>query len=111
MRVNKVMLAGNLTRDPELVGSEDNVCKFGMAINDYKDKVHFIEVTAFNRGTYLLAENINSNFAKGSPIFIEGRLDYTTWESKDGDKRNQLGVVVDNFQFVGKKDDNDNQPF
>jgi single-strand DNA-binding protein len=106
MRVNRGFVSGNLTRDPELKGGGD-VCKFAIAVNDYKDKVHYVDVTAFNRGTYELAQVIHDNFRKGSPIFLEYRLDYSSWE-KDGEKRSQLGIVVENFQFIGKKDDANN---
>lgn len=107
---NKVILMGNLTRDPQLKYLPSNmaVCEFGMAVNHrWRDKdgnqredVCFVDLACFGRG----GEIINQYMTKGKPILVEGRLKYDSWE-KDGQKRNRLSVVVENFQFVGARGD------
>lgn len=104
---NKVILAGNLTRDPQLsyLPSSTPVCEFGMAINrkwkspngDMKEEVCFVDVSAFGRS----AETINQYVKKGQPLLVDGRLKYHQWEGKDGQKKSRLTVVVDTFQFLG----------
>lgn len=113
MNYNKVILAGNLTRDPQLshLPSNTAVAEFGIAVNrkwrdqqgQQKEEVAFIDCRAFGK----TAETINQHFAKGKPIFVEGRLKFDSWEGKDGGKRSKLYVVVDTFQFVGKADGGD----
>lgn len=108
---NKVILMGNLTRDPELRVTPKGtaVCQIGLAINStYKDKegnqkeeVTFVDVDVFGRQ----AEVIAKYMAKGRPILVEGRLKLDSWESKEGDKRSKLKVVLENFQFVGSRAD------
>jgi single-strand DNA-binding protein len=105
--LNKVFLMGNLTRDPELRYTPQGtaVVNFGMAISrnwttptgESKEDVCFVEVNMFGRR----AEVISEYFSKGNPIFVEGRLQYRQWESKDGQKRNALRVIAENFEFVG----------
>ncbi|MFO0793238.1 MAG: single-stranded DNA-binding protein [Candidatus Brocadiaceae bacterium] len=105
--LNKVFLMGNLTRDPELRYTPAGlaVASFGIAINrtwmdktgEKKQEVCYVDVSLFGRR----AEVIGEYFSKGSPIFIEGRLQYNQWETKDGQKRNALRVVADNFEFIG----------
>ena len=108
---NKVILMGNLTRDPQLkyLPSQTAVCDFGVACNrkfktqsgEDREEVTFVDCSAFAR----TAELINQYFTKGKPIFIEGRLKYDQWEDKQGGgKRSKLSVHVDNFQFIGGKD-------
>ncbi|MCB9850752.1 MAG: single-stranded DNA-binding protein [Phycisphaerales bacterium] len=105
---NKVILAGNLTRDPELSYTAGNtaICKFGMAINhkwrdrnsgENREDTCFVDCVAFGRG----GETINQYMNKGRPLLVEGRLKYSQWEAQDGGKRSKLEVVVDNFQFLG----------
>lgn len=104
---NRVILAGNLTRDPQLSYTPSNtaVCEFGLAINrrwrdrdgNQKDEVCFVEVTSYGRQ----AETINQYMKKGSGILIEGRLRFRQWTSKEGQSRNRLDVVVENFTFLG----------
>ena len=106
--LNKVFLIGNLTRDPELrhTASGTAVTSFGIAVNrkrkdqsgEVKEEVCFVDINMFGRR----AEVINEYFSKGNPIFIEGRLQFQQWETKDGQKRNTLRVVAENFQFLGK---------
>ena len=109
---NRVMLMGNLTRDPQLKFTPSNmaVCEFGVACNrkyktasgEDREEVTFVDVTAWGKQ----AEVINQYMNKGKPIFIEGRLKLDQWEDKQGGgKRSKLSVVVENFQFVGGRND------
>ena len=105
--LNKVFLMGNLTRDPELRYTAGGlaVASFAIAVSskwtsktgEQKDEVCFVDVSMFGRR----AEVIGEYFSKGSPIFIEGRLQFNQWETKEGQKRSTLRVVADNFQFIG----------
>ena len=105
--VNKVFLMGNLTRDPELryLQAGTAVVRIGMAVNrKYRNKnQEMVEETTFVdiEGWGVQAETVNRYVRKGSPLFIEGRLRLDSWETKDGQKRNKLMVVMDNFQFIG----------
>jgi single-strand DNA-binding protein len=115
--LNKVLLIGNLTRDPEvrMLPSGRSVCKFGLAINrsfkdsegNNRDETTFIDVESFGpRG-----EALARFFSKGKPIFVEGRLKLDQWESQTGEKRSKLRVDLENWEFVGSKQDNyDGQP-
>ena len=104
---NRVILAGNLTRDPQLSYTPSNtaVCEFGMAMNrkwrdrdgNQKDEVCFVDVTSYGRQ----AETINQYMKKGSPMLVEGRLRYRQWTNKEGQNRTRLDVVVENFTFLG----------
>jgi single-strand DNA-binding protein len=104
---NKVILIGNLTRDVELRQTQSGMAlaKFGMATNrkwsqngEQKESTCFVDLTAWGRQ----AELLNQYVKKGSQLFVEGRLEYSTWEAKDGGgKRSKLEVVVENFQFLG----------
>lgn len=105
---NKVILAGNLTRDPELRYTPKGlaIAKIGMAINrnwtsesgEKKEEVTFVDVDAFGRQAETLAQYMK----KGSPILIEGRLKLDQWDDKQsGQKRSKLGVIVEGFQFLG----------
>ncbi len=108
-KLNKVFLMGNLTRDPELryTPSGTAIASFGIAINrtwsgvdgEKKEEVCYVDINMFGRR----AEVINEYFSKGNPIFIEGRLQFQQWETKDGQKRNALRVVAEDFQFLGGK--------
>jgi single-strand DNA-binding protein len=104
---NKVILAGNLTRDPELRYTPKGtaVARIGVACNrkwksetgELKEEVTFVDVDAFGK----TAETIGQYLKKGRPILIEGRLRYDTWEDKQTkQKRSKLGVVLENFQFL-----------
>ena len=105
--MNKVILAGNLTRDPQLsyLPSNTAVCELGMAINrkwkaqngDMKDDTCFVDLRAYGRQ----AETLNQYMQKGKPLLVEGRLKFDQWEGKDGQKRSKLYVVVETFQFLG----------
>jgi single-strand DNA-binding protein len=104
---NKVILAGNLTRDPELRYTPKGVAiaKFGLAINrtwktetgENKEEVTFVDIDAFGRQ----AEVIGQYFKKGRAILMEGRLRYETWDDKQtNQKRSKLGVVLESFSFL-----------
>ena len=103
---NKVLLLGNLTRDPQLsyTPSQTAVVDFGLATNrrwtaqdgSQRDDTCFVDCRAFGR----MAENINKFFTKGKPIFLEGRLTYDSWTAQDGSKKSRLRVTVENFQFL-----------
>ena len=104
---NKVILAGNLTHDPELRYTPKGtaVAKIRLALNrvystdsgEKKEEVTYVDVDAFARQ----AEVISQYLKKGRPILIEGRLRYETWDDKQtGQKRSKLGVVLENFQFL-----------
>jgi single-strand DNA-binding protein len=103
---NRVILAGNLTRDPELRFTNNGipVCSFGMAVNRVRSKseeVDFFDVTAWRE----LGETIANYKKKGDPILVEGKLQYRTYEAKDGSKRSAVDVVADNVQFLGRAGD------
>lgn len=105
--LNKVFLIGNLTRDPELryIPSGTAVANFGLATNriyttqdgERKEEVCFVDIVTWAK----TAENVANYLTKGSPIFIEGRLQYRSWETDDGQKRSKLEVVADRVQFLG----------
>ncbi len=104
---NRVFLMGNLTRDPEMryTPSGTAVVNFGMAVNrrftdqngEKKEETCFVRISVFGKQ----GENCNQYLSKGSPVFIEGRLQYRTWET-DGQKRNSLDVVAERVQFMGR---------
>jgi single-strand DNA-binding protein len=105
---NKVILLGNLTRDPEMkfLPSGTPVAEFGLAMNrkwvdqqtkEAREAVTFVDCKAMGRQ----AEVLSQHTRKGSPLFVEGRLDFRQWEGPDGTKRSKLEVFVENFQFVG----------
>ena len=106
---SKVIMVGNLTRDPELkyLGSGTAVTNFSVAVNRKwkkdgveKEEVSFIDCTAWAR----TAEGIAEHFEKGKPILVEGHLKQESWDdAQTGAKRSKLKVVVEAFQFVGGK--------
>ena len=106
---NKVMLMGNLTRDPELrfTAKGSAVASFGLAVNrkfkqgdEWVDEVCFVDITVWGKQ----GENCAEYLSKGRPAFIEGYLKFSTWES-DGQKRNKLEVVANTVQFLGSRND------
>ncbi len=105
---NRVILVGNLTRDPELRYTPKGtaVAEIGLAVNrvwtneagEKKEEVTFVDVDMFGR----TAENVGQYMRKGSPILIEGRLKLDQWDDKQtGQKRSRLKVVADIVQFLG----------
>lgn len=115
--LNKVMLIGRLTRDPEVrtFSNGGKVAKFGFAVNNRKknqqsgqweDEPVFLDVEAFNRGEFgRQADLVEQYLAKGRQVFIEGHLRLDSWTAQDGQKRNRLLVVVDNLQFLDSRQD------
>ena len=104
---NKVILMGNLTRDPELRYTPKGmaIAKIGLAINrrwksetgEMREEVTFVDVDAFGK----TAETIAQYLKKGRPLLMEGRLKYDTWEDKQtNQKKSKLGVVLESFTFV-----------
>lgn len=102
---NRVILVGNLTRDPELryIPSGTAVSEIGLAVNDrvkkgdqWVDETTFVDITLWAR----TAEIANQYLSKGSPVLIEGRLKLDTWE-KDGQKRSKLKVIGEKMQMLG----------
>ena len=104
---NRVILLGNLTRDPELryLTSGMAVTDLGLALNDRRknatgewiEETTFVDVTLWGR----TAEVAGEYLTKGAPVFIEGRLKLDSWETQDGQKRSKLKVVCERMQLVG----------
>lgn len=104
---NRVILMGNLTRDPELryLPSGTAVSEIGLAVNDRRknangewiDETTFVDVTLWSR----TAEVASEYLSKGSPILVEGRLKLDSWETNDGQKRSKLKVVCERMQMLG----------
>ena len=105
---NKVILVGNLTRDPEmsyLPTNQTPVTELGLAVNrrwrgqdgEQREEVCFVDCRAYGRS----AETLNQYMRKGNPILIEGRLQFDQWEGKDGQRRSKHRVIVERFQFLG----------
>jgi len=103
---NKVILLGNLTRDPQLsyLPSQTAVVDFGLAMNrkwtsqdgQQRDETCFVDCRAFGKP----AETINKYCKKGKPLLVEGRLTFDSWTGQDGTKRSKHRVTVESFQFV-----------
>jgi len=109
---NKVILMGNLTRDPELRYTPKGtpIAKVGLAVNrvwrteagEQREEVTFVDVDIFGR----TAENVGQYMRKGRPLLVEGRLKLDQWDDKNtGQKRSRLGVVAESVQFLGGRDD------
>lgn len=106
---NRVILLGNLTRDPELryIPSGTAVTEIGLAVNDRRktangewvDETTFVDVTLWGRTAEIATEYLS----KGSPVLIEGRLKLDSWQDKDGQKRQKLRVIGERMQMVGSK--------
>jgi len=104
---NKVILLGNLTRDPQMsyLPSQTPVCEFGLAVNrrwrgqngEQREETCFIDCRCYGKQ----AETFNQYMSKGRPVLIEGRLQLDTWEGKDGQRRSKHRVFVERFQFIG----------
>jgi single-strand DNA-binding protein len=104
---NKVILMGNLTRDPQLsfLPSQTAVVEFGLATShkyrkqdgSQAEDVCFVDCQMFGKR----AEVINKYLKKGNPLFIEGRLKFDSWKNKEGQNRSKLRVFVESFEFMG----------
>jgi single-strand DNA-binding protein len=112
-KINLALLGGNLVRDPELryTPSGTAICEFTIANNETwvtdgekKEKVNFVNCTMWGKR----GEVINEYFSKGKDILVQGKLDFQQWETKEGEKRNQLKIKVEQFFFQGSKDGSNN---
>jgi single-strand DNA-binding protein len=113
MNINRVVLTGNLTRDPEVraTGGGLSVCKLGIAVNtrrktsegNWEEKPNYFRVTVFGKQ----AENCAQYLKKGRPVAIDGRLEWSTWET-EGQKRESIDIIADSVQFLGGRDDTAN---
>ena len=109
--LNKVFLVGNLARDPDLrhTPSGTAVVEFRLAVSDSyttstgekRDRTCFIDVVAWRN----LAESCGQYLVKGSPVFVEGRLEQDSWETADGQKRSRIRVVAYSVQFIRREVD------
>jgi single-strand DNA-binding protein len=110
VNINRVVLTGNLTRDPELSASGSlSICKLGVACNgrrknretgEWEEKANFFRVTVFGAQ----AENCAKFLRKGRPVAIDGRLEWSQWET-DGQKRSSVDIIAESVQFLGSRDD------
>ena len=111
--INKVVLTGNLTRDPELRSTPSGfqICELRVAVNtrrkdnqsgEWVDKPNYFDVKIFGRQ----GENAAQYLSKGRPVAIDGRLDWSEWQDKDtGKNRQKVEIVAENIQFLGGRDD------
>lgn len=108
--INRVNISGNLTRDPELrsTGGGTQVLSFGVAVNDrrrnqqtgeWEDVPNFVDCVVFGAR----AEPLSRYLSKGSKVAIEGKLRYSSWETKEGQRRSKLEVVVDEVEFLSSR--------
>jgi single-strand DNA-binding protein len=111
MNINRVVLTGNLTRDPEVrsTGSGLAICKLGIAVNgrrkngqtgQWEEKANFFRVTVFGRQ----AESCGQYLTKGRPVAIDGRLEWSEYEV-EGQKRQSVDIIAENVQFLGGRDE------
>jgi len=106
---NKVLIMGNLTRDPELKQTPNNqsVAQIGIAMNrkfkdrdgNMREEVTFVDCEAWGRTAEVMAQYLS----KGKPVFVEGRLKLDQWQDKEGNNRSKLKVVIESFQFIDSK--------
>lgn len=110
MSINRVVVSGNLTRDPELraTGSGMAVLKLGIAVNDrrknpqsgeWEDVPNFFDVTVFGQR----GESLSRFLSKGSKVAIEGKLRWSQWETPDGDKRSKVEIIADDIEFMSSR--------
>jgi single-strand DNA-binding protein len=109
--INRVVLTGNLTRDPELrsTASGTSVCSLRVACNtrrkgasgEWEDKPNYFDVTVWGAQ----GENCARFLAKGRPVAIDGRLEWREWETPEGHKRQAIDIIADAVQFLGGRDD------
>ena len=109
--INRVVLTGNLTRDPELrsLPSGSSVCSLRLAVNTRKkdgatgewiDKPNYFDVTVWGAQ----GENCAQYLSKGRPVAVDGRLDWREWEAQDGGKRQAIEIIANSVQFLGSRD-------
>jgi single-strand DNA-binding protein len=110
--INRVVMTGNLTRDPELrsIPGGSSVCKLRIASNtrrkngqtgEWEEKPNFFDVTVWGAQ----GENCSRYLSKGRPVAIDGRLEWREWETTDGQKRQSIDIIADSDQFLGGRDD------
>jgi single-strand DNA-binding protein len=109
--INRVVLTGNLTRDPELrsLPSGTPVCSLRIACNtrrkgssgEWEDKPNYFDITVWGAQ----GENCSRFLSKGRPVAVDGRLEWREWETQDGQKRQAVEIVADSVQFLGSRDD------
>ena len=111
MSINKVLITGNLTRDPELreTPSGFQVLSFGVAVNDrrknnqtgeWEDYANFVDCTMFGKR----AESVSRFLSKGTKVAVEGKLRWSQWQAQDDSKRSKLEVVVDEIEFMSSRE-------
>ena len=109
--INRVVLVGNLTKDPELrhTPSGTALCKLRIAVNtrqkdsttgEWGDKPNYFDVTVWGNQ----AESCAQFLAKGRPVAVDGRLDWREWDAQDGTKRQAVEIIADTVQFLGSRD-------
>jgi single-strand DNA-binding protein len=109
--VNRVVVSGNLTRDPELrqLPGGSSVCKLRIAVNTRKkdrdtnqwnDVPNYFDVTVWGAQ----GENVAKYLQKGSPLLIDGRLEWREWQAQDGTNRQAVEIIAENTQFIGGRD-------
>ena len=107
MSINRVIISGNLTRDPELRSTQSgmDVMSFGVAVNDrrrnpqtneWEDYPNFIDCTMFGAR----AQSVSRFLSKGSKVAIEGKLRWSQWETNEGQKRSKIEIIVDEIEFM-----------
>ena len=110
MSINRVNITGNLTRDPELraTAGGTQILSFGVAVNDrrknqqtgeWEDVPNFVDCIVFGSR----AEAVSRFISKGSKVAIEGKLRYSAWENKEGQRRSKLEVIVDEIDFLSRQ--------
>jgi single-strand DNA-binding protein len=110
--INRVVLTGNLTRDPELRSTPSgmSVCSLRVACNtrrknnstgDWEDKPNFFDVTVWGAQ----GENCARFLAKGRPVALDGRLEWREWQDKEGNNRQSVEIIADAVQFLGGRDE------
>jgi len=106
--LNRVVLIGNLTRDPELryIPSGTAICTFGLALNErykqgdeWKEKPVFVDINVWGKQ----GENCSEYLGKGRQVCVEGRLNFSQWETDEGQKRSKLDVTADRVVFLGSR--------
>ena len=112
--INRVVLTGNLTRDPELrtTPSGTSVCSLRIACNtrrkdasgQWVDKPNYFDVTVWGAQ----GENCAQYLSKGRPVAVDGRLEWREWEDKEGNKRQAVDIIADSVQFLGSRDGDGN---
>jgi single-strand DNA-binding protein len=112
--LNRVIITGNLTKDPELRSTQGgtSVCSLRVAVNtrrkdasgEWVDKPNYFDVTVWGAQ----GENCSTYLSKGRPVAVDGRLEWREWEDKQGNKRQSVDIVADSVQFLGSREGGEN---